>query len=107
MENIEYTYEIVSVNEEARCMEVVYSSDGRQTMHIGARLPFEGESLEDVIKMFAPVPLWIEQAMPVVAPTVGITGSVAVQLVSDPVVIPEQSPAQNEFTIPIDIIGGA
>lgn len=107
MENITYTYEIISVNEQARCMEVVYSSEGHQTMHIGARLPFEGERLDDVIKMFAPVALWVEQAMPVVAPAIGVTGSVAVQLINDSAVTPEQSPAENEFTIPIDIIGGA
>jgi hypothetical protein len=88
MENITYSYKIVSVNEEARCMEVVYTAAGHQTMHIGARLPFEGESLEDVIRMFAPVPLWIEQATPVVAPTVGVTGSVEVAIVT-----PEPRPA--------------
>ena len=45
-------------------------------MHIGARLPFEGEALEDVIKAFAPVPMWVELATPVVTPQVGLTGTV-------------------------------
>ena len=84
-------------------MEIVYSSAGHQTMHIGARLPFEGESLESVVKMFAPVSLWIERAMSVVAPTVGASGSVAVQLAPD-AAEPQQ---QTEFTIPIDVVGGA
>jgi hypothetical protein len=75
--SITYTYEIIAVNEAARCMEVVYSAEGHQTMHIGARLPFEGEALEDVIKAFAPVPLWLELAAPVVAPQVGLTGTIA------------------------------
>jgi len=74
--SITYTYEIIVVNETARCMEVVYSAEGHQTMHIGARLPFEGEALEDVIKSFAPVPLWIERATPVVAPQVGAKGTI-------------------------------
>lgn len=74
--SIAYTYKIIAVNEAARCMEVVYSAEGHQTMHIGARLPFEGEALEDVIKAFAPVPLWVELATPVVAPQVGLTGTV-------------------------------
>jgi hypothetical protein len=74
--NIEYTFEIISVDEAARCMEVVYSAEGHETMYIGARLPFEGESLEDVIKAFSPVPLWIERATPVVAPQVGLTGTI-------------------------------
>lgn len=72
--SITYTYEIIKVDEAARCMEVVYSADGHQTMNISARLPFEGESLEAVIKSFAPVPIWIEMITPVVAPQVGASG---------------------------------
>jgi hypothetical protein len=78
--NIQYTYEIVSVDEAARCMEVVYSSEGHQTMHIGARLPFEGESLESVIQMYAPLAYWREQEMSVVVPNVGVSGTVIVVL---------------------------
>jgi hypothetical protein len=72
--NIIYTYEIVEANEAARCMEVVYSAEGYQTMHIGARLPFEGELLEDVIKAFAPVPLWLASKETCVTPEVGQRG---------------------------------
>ena len=75
--SIQYTYQIINVDAAARCMEVVYSAAGHQTMHIGARLPFEGESLEDVIKAFAPVPLWLELARPVQIPSVGVQGTVA------------------------------
>jgi hypothetical protein len=75
--NIAYTYEIVSVDEAARCMEVVYTSDGQQTMRIGARLPFEGENLEAVVRMYAPVAYWQSEQTPVVAPAVGTTGSVS------------------------------
>lgn len=81
--SITYTYQIISVDEAARCMEVVYSAEGHQTMHIGARLPFEGESLESVIDSFSPVALWREQELPVVIPTVGTSGSVSVQAQED------------------------
>jgi hypothetical protein len=74
---IEYSYEIISVDQDARCMEVVYSSSGRPTQHIGARLPFEGESLEAVIRMFAPVPYWSELESSVVAPSVGVSGQIS------------------------------
>lgn len=83
--NIQYTYEIIKVNQAARCMEVVYSAEGHQTMHIGARLPFEGEPLEDVIRAFAPVPLWLDLARPVQIPSVGVQGTV----------IPEPEPQPN------------
>lgn len=74
--SITYTYEIVKVDEAARCMEVVYSAEGYQTMHIGARLPFEGEALEDVIKAFSPVSLWSELSKSVSTPVVGQSGSI-------------------------------
>lgn len=83
MNEIIYTYQIVHVDAAARCMEVVYSSEGRQTMHIGARLPFEGESLEEVIKAFAPVPFWREQEKPVLVPEVGTSGSIVVDTTSN------------------------
>jgi hypothetical protein len=83
--NITYTYEIISVDQEARCMEIVYSSEGRQTMHIGARLPLNGESLDSVIQMYAPLAYWIERDTVATAPEIGSTGSVTVD-------IPEPTP---------------
>lgn len=77
--SIQYTYEIVKVDEAARVMEVVYSSEGRQTMRISARLPFVGESLDAVIDMFSPVAYWREQETPVAVPQVGTSGTVAPQ----------------------------
>jgi len=74
--SILYNYEIIKVDEAARVMEVVYTSEGRQTMHIGARLPYEGESLEAVIQMFSPVPYWLEQEAQTLPVAVGITGTI-------------------------------
>jgi hypothetical protein len=74
--SIAYTYKILAVDEASRCMEVVYSSEGRQTMHIGTRLPFEGEELNAVIEMYAPILHWAEQETPVFVPTVGTSGTV-------------------------------
>lgn len=73
-----FSYTIFAVNEAARCMEVIYTADGHQTMHVGVRLPFEGESLEDVIRAFAPISLWDEQTRVVVAPAVGVSGTLEV-----------------------------
>ena len=91
--NITYKYQIINVNEQARCMEVVYSSEGRQTMHIGARLPYEGEQLEDVIKTFAPVRLWEEAEMQVVVPLTGTSGQI-VLVSEEPVFLPLDQPTQ-------------
>jgi len=76
MENL-YTYEIISVDAQARCMEVIYSATGHPTMHIGARLPYEGETLDAVIQMYAPIRYWEELTQTVVVPEVGTSGTVA------------------------------
>lgn len=75
--SVTYTYEIISVDQAARCMEVVYSSDGNPTMHIGARLPYEGEPLEAVIEMYAPVRYWEELKTPTVVVNVGQSGTIS------------------------------
>lgn len=77
MTDIIYTYEIIAVDEAARCMEVVYTSEAHGVMHVGARLPYEGEALEQIIAMFAPVQEWRLRDMAVVAPAVGVTGELA------------------------------
>jgi hypothetical protein len=74
--SIIYTYEIIAVDEAARCMEIVYSASGHQAIHIGARLPYEGESLQAVIEEYAPVAYWLEQKKPVIVPEVGKKGTV-------------------------------
>lgn len=75
--SIEYTYTIINVDEVARCMEVVYSSEGNPTMHIGARLPYEGETLEEIIAMYAPVAHWDQLKLPVVVPVAGTQGVIS------------------------------
>jgi hypothetical protein len=75
--SIQYTYTIESVDTEARCMVVVYSADGHTTQHIGARIPFDGESLGDVIAAYAPVAYWEAQKRPLAVPVVGATGTVS------------------------------
>ena len=76
--NITYTYEIVLVDQAARCMEVVYTSPGNPTMHIGARLPYEGETIEAIVEMYAPVRYWQELNTPVVAVDIGQSGTIVV-----------------------------
>lgn len=75
--NIAYTYEIISVDETARCMELRYTSEGRQPVNVGARLPYTGETVDQIAAMYAPVGLWVDAERPVVIPTAGATGSYA------------------------------
>lgn len=88
--SITYSYEVVAVNESARCMEIVYTADGHQTMRIGARLPYEGETLEQVVRMYEPVRYWEEQIATVVAPQVGASGTL------EPIVVEVQQDATEQ-----------
>jgi hypothetical protein len=74
--SINYTYEIINVDEAARCMEIVYRAEGFPVQHIGTRIPFEGESLEAVIRSSAPVAYWEELRRNVVPPSVGFSGEI-------------------------------
>jgi hypothetical protein len=76
--SITYTYEIISVDQASRCMEVIYTSEGNPTMHIGARLPYEGETVEAIVRMYAPVPYWEERKTPIVPVDVGQSGAIVV-----------------------------
>jgi hypothetical protein len=88
--SITYQYEIMAVNETARCMEIRYTATGHETMLIGARLPFEGEALENVINMYAPVNLWLERVTPVIVPSVGVSGTIAPVISEPPLTSPEE-----------------
>jgi hypothetical protein len=72
--SINFSYEIVSVNKQARCMEIVYTAEGYPTQHIGARLPYEGEELKTIIHMYAPIYNWLELNKTVIVPEVGTSG---------------------------------
>ncbi len=71
-----FTYTIFSVNENAKCMEIIYSVDGYPAIQKTTRLPFENEHLEDIILMFAPISFWTEQFQNTVIPEIGKTGTI-------------------------------
>ena len=69
-----YEYEIISVDESAKCMEIVYTSEGKPPMHIGARLPYEGETVEAIVSMYAPIAYWNSLDVRCVPVAVGLKG---------------------------------
>lgn len=58
---VKYSYEIINVDKEAKTMEIVYSSEKYGKLHVGARLPFTNETVEDIVLMYNPSAYWIEQ----------------------------------------------
>jgi hypothetical protein len=92
---IEYTYEILSVDEPAKCMDVLYSSEGREPQLVGVRLPFEGEPLEAVIDSFSPVPYWLALEAKRDIPAIGTRG--VIKPVEEVIIEPEEE----EYIFPI------
>tara|TARA_R110000803_G_scaffold190883_2_gene253477 strand:- start:209 stop:514 length:306 start_codon:yes stop_codon:yes gene_type:complete len=92
--NIDYTYTIAEVDVAAKCMVVAYSAEGHTTMHIGAPLPFEGEVLEDVVRSYAPIQLWIQNITPVIVPLVGASGALS-----------SAPPVEVVDEIPVSVVG--
>lgn len=78
---MKYTYEILSVDTNKRCMEVSYKTEGCPPVIVGATIPFEGELLEEVIRRFAPISFWEEKTKKIVAPLVGVKGLVEIPVV--------------------------
>ena len=56
--NTQYTYTVDSVDNESNSMLVTYQSDGLPDAMVSMRLPFTGESIEDVVKSCAPFTFW-------------------------------------------------
>lgn len=75
MPTINYSYEVVSVDTENRVMEIIYSSDEYGNHRVGARMPFEDESIDDIIEMYSPVAEWLEKSRPVTPVNKGRKGN--------------------------------
>jgi hypothetical protein len=72
-----YHYVIDSVNAESKTMVVTYTTEGKPpfTVH-GIRLPRLDETLDAIIRSYAPVQFWIEQDTPVQSVEAGVAGVV-------------------------------
>lgn len=75
---VQYTYEITAVDTEAKCMTVVYSAEGYETMTVGTMLPYDDEPLENVIRAYAPVQQWINSTRTFANPQVGTSGTIEI-----------------------------
>lgn len=59
--DVQYTYRILRVDNQAKTMEVKYDSPQFGVLHVFTRLPNLGEPLENVITQYAPISYWLDQ----------------------------------------------
>jgi hypothetical protein len=78
MTTINYTYEITRVDPDAKAMDILYTSPDYGTTLVGARMPWDGETVEQIAQMYSPVRNWIEQTLTVSSVSVGAAGDLAV-----------------------------
>lgn len=78
MTEITYTYEIVRVDSQNKAMDIQYTSPQYGSILVGARMPWEGETVEDIVRAFEPVRYWVEQTLNVAPVTAGLNGTVQV-----------------------------
>lgn len=90
IENI--TFEVTSVNPELRCMEVVFRAPGHPDVTVGARMPFEGESISELAASFAPVQYWENRVKQIASVTQGETGAV---VFGTPTITPSPNPLES------------
>jgi hypothetical protein len=83
MTTLSYTYEITRVDPDAKTMDILYTSPEHGTMLVGARMPWEGETVEMIAAMYSPVRNWVEQTLSVAPVAVGTGGEVQVSLAGD------------------------
>lgn len=84
MTDITYSYIVDSVDTDTRTMVVTYTSTGRDTITTSMRLPYndDSETVEDVVRAFSPVYLWVEKAKTDVVVSVGASGTLTVDTIT-------------------------
>lgn len=71
----EISYVVLNVDEANHCMLVEYSSEGRESIQVSMRIPFEGENIETVIASYSPENIWIMKEATKASIEVGRTGT--------------------------------
>lgn len=78
MTEITYTYEIVRVDPANKVMDIQYTSPVHGSILVGARMPWEGETVEDIVRTYEPVRYWVEQTLNVAPVTAGAGGTIQI-----------------------------
>lgn len=69
-----YSYEVISVNTDTKTMELRYTAEGQGPIVVGAHLPRQGETLEQIAAAFSPAHHWAQDVVGYLDVTVGATG---------------------------------
>lgn len=91
-----YTYIITNTDPTIGAMEVLFSAPGMPDALVGARMPYEGESLDAVVASFAPFAYWDSIGKVFADVTVGHSASITPVVSATP--SPLDQPTVQAFT---------
>ena len=77
---VEYKYKVINVDKESKSMEIVYISEEHGVLHVGARLPWEGETVQQIVEMYNPAVFWLESKKPTINVLDGLEGEQSVDI---------------------------
>lgn len=73
-----FTYEVTRVDEDNKVMDLVFKTEGLSDVLVSARLPFNGESVDDLALSVAPFYAWDMEQAEFTTPSVGVRGSLVI-----------------------------
>jgi hypothetical protein len=77
------TYQIVRVDPETKAMDILYTSPEHGSLLVGARMPWEGETVEAIAETFSPARYWLEKTLPVAQVSEGEEGQLSTAVASN------------------------
>lgn len=75
MSDYKFQYEVKDVSEDGKSIVITYTYDGKDPVDVGARAPYQNESLELIVDMFAPTMYYCEQEAKHLPVSIGDSGS--------------------------------
>lgn len=98
-----YTYEVIFVDEQNKCMEVKYTCDGYKEISVGVPLPTTNQLIEEVIGTYAPLSFWLDtEEKTYLKVCVGDSGSIKTETFKEPSIEDKVRSTRNIYLLNTD-----
>jgi len=77
---VPYSYKIINVDNNAKTMEIVYTSEKYGDLHVSSRLPWSNETVEEIVKLYNPSLYWAQKETQTLSVEVGLEGTQEVDI---------------------------
>lgn len=73
---INYTFEVIQIDNDHKVMEVRYRADGFTPVDVGMPIPLVGQDITQLVKQYAPTAMWENSVAEFQTVTMGHSGSI-------------------------------